>query len=374
MFKYRIMACKFRHFLALVVSVGITSLILCIFGRDQTAVNLEQIVSETHKQFESLKANLQNGDGAKRLEVEDKYISMLGFNNDDIGLPSKRGSSIASHLKNKLSVPELEFQNETLPVIIVSSVQKGQLLEAEEFIMNVQQFLPSKLILLWNVDPSTPIEEDNDFSYSLKQLCNSSTCLVKRFNFEDYPEHLKDLTLRAYRPIILQTLLDSGNCVLWLDIDRRLMRSSQLNLQQLLNLSQHGGSDGIIGWSAGHPTSSLTHPKMFPFFQTDVENYYFHRMIDPSQLLLCKTNNLVSKVMHPWVACTLKKDCVAPFGAQTYGCRFDKKPLYRYSGCHAYDAAALNVALGLAFPLHQPYIARSSISRPSQRYNLTTSS
>lgn len=201
-------------------------------------------------------------------------------------------------------------------------------------------------------------------------------CLVKRFNFEDYPDHIRDLSLRAYRPIILQTLLDSGNCLLWLDIDRQLTRSSSTNLQKLLNLSQNGGSDGIIGWSAGHPTSSLTHPKMFPFFQTDVENYYFHRMIDPSQLLLCKNQNLVNKVMHPWVACTLKKDCIAPFGAQASGCRFDKKPLYRYSGCHSYDAAALNVALGLAFPLHQPYIARSTISRPSQHYtyNLTTTS
>lgn len=67
--------------------------------------------------------------------------------------------------------------------------------------------------------------------------------------------------------------------------------------------------------------------------------------------------------MLPWVKCILHAYCISPPGAQSSGCRFDKKPLFRYSGCHAYDSAALNVVLGLAYPLHQPYISRSPISR-----------
>lgn len=34
-------------------------------------------------------------------------------------------------------------------------------------------------------------------------------------------------------------------------------------------------------------------------------------------------------------------------GAQSGGCRYNKKPQYRYSGCHAYDASAFNIVLGL---------------------------
>lgn len=64
--------------------------------------------------------------------------------------------------------------------------------------------------------------------------------------------------------------------------------------------------------------------------------------------------------------------CIAPFGAQSGGCRFDKKPLYRYSGCHAYDSAALNLALGNAFPMHQPYISRAPLTKPVQLLNSTT--
>lgn len=36
-------------------------------------------------------------------------------------------------------------------------------------------------------------------------------------------------------------------------------------------------------------------------------------------------------------------------GAQSSGCHFNKKPQYRYSGCHGYDTSALNIVLGLQF-------------------------
>ena len=35
------------------------------------------------------------------------------------------------------------------------------------------------------------------------------------------------------------------------------------------------------------------------------------------------------------------------------GCRFDKKPAFRYSGCHAYEVSALNVVLGKMFNFNE---------------------
>lgn len=41
--------------------------------------------------------------------------------------------------------------------------------------------------------------------------------------------------------------------------------------------------------------------------------------------------------------------------------RYDKKPLFRYSGCHHYDASAFNVALGVMFSYDtRPYLASAS--------------
>lgn len=41
--------------------------------------------------------------------------------------------------------------------------------------------------------------------------------------------------------------------------------------------------------------------------------------------------------------------------------RYDKKPLFRYSGCHHYDASAFNIALGVMFSYDtQLYLASTS--------------
>lgn len=42
-------------------------------------------------------------------------------------------------------------------------------------------------------------------------------------------------------------------------------------------------------------------------------------------------------------------------GAQSGGCRFDKKPQYRYSGCHGHDASALSIVLGLRFGFEEAH-------------------
>lgn len=95
--------------------------------------------------------------------------------------------------------------------------------------------------------------------------------------------------------------------------------------------------------------SSLTHRKMFDYFQTNSENFLFLPMVTAETLIILNTEIIHTEVSLPWVQCTLTHDCIIPIGAQSGGCRFDKKPQYRYSGCHNYDTSALNIILGLKF-------------------------
>lgn len=108
---------------------------------------------------------------------------------------------------------------------------------------------------------------------------------------------------------------------------------------------------GILAWpfDLTNPVSSLTHKKMFEYFHTDTECFLFLQMVKADVLLMINTEFVHHNVMLPWIQCALTQDCIAPIGAQSVGCKFDKKPLYRYSGCHSYDVSALNIALGLAF-------------------------
>lgn len=93
--------------------------------------------------------------------------------------------------------------------------------------------------------------------------------------------------------------------------------------------------------------SSLTHKKMFDYFHTVAENFLFLQMVASDTLIIINTKEIHQKILLPWVQCALTQDCIIPIGAQSGGCRFDKKPQYRYSGCHSYDTSALNIVLGL---------------------------
>ena len=183
---------------------------------------------------------------------------------------------------------------------------------------------------------------------------NSTVCQVRRFDEQRFPEHVSDLRLGAFRPLMIQQVLDQAGAVAWLDLNLVWGADAGQRMRAAADAAQSGA--GLLSWTVEQPTSALTHPGMFPFFQTEKENFFFHRMVDPAALILFNTRPVHQRLMLPWIRCVLLPECVSPIGAQSTGCRFDKKPLYRYSGCHFYDMSALNVVLGLMFDFDvKPY-------------------
>jgi hypothetical protein len=102
---------------------------------------------------------------------------------------------------------------------------------------------------------------------------------------------------------------------LWLDIDHRFVSK---NLEPLIERAK---SQGVLTWSADEPTTMLTHPKMFSFFRTEPQKFYFHRMVGAEHAIFFNTRLIHEKVMLPWVQCALKSECISPIGAQEKGCR-----------------------------------------------------
>src|SRR5699024_4496476 len=117
------------------------------------------------------------------------------------------------------------------------------------------------------------------------------------------------------------------------------------------------------------PTSALTHPRMFEYFHTTADNFYFHRMVRSSHLVISISESTWQPfelgIMLAWVRCALTEGCIVPLGSQwRSSCRLDKKPHYRYSGCHHYDMSALNVVLGIAYN----YSSSEYSAPPSSRF------
>ena len=74
---------------------------------------------------------------------------------------------------------------------------------------------------------------------------------------------------------------------------------------------------------------------MFQYFDPrQYEDYAFQHMVSLASLVLVTGERLGRELMLPWVQCVLTEPCINPVGAQDTGCRWDKKPQFRYSGCH----------------------------------------
>lgn len=78
----------------------------------------------------------------------------------------------------------------------------------------------------------------------------------------------------------------------------------------------------------------------------------------------------MSRVLSHDLKNKLQPNCIQPIGASSNSnhCKFNKKPQYRYSGCHGYDESAFNVVCGLAFNFNE---AKYSVTDGSLFYKET---
>ncbi|KAH0810484.1 hypothetical protein GEV33_012306 [Tenebrio molitor] len=302
---------------------------------------IQNIVSTTHQQIRNIKDTFRDSD-SKTLVADEKYLNVLGFTDSPRLYPNDI------------------WRNTSLPVI-VTYVMEGQESQAVGLINNVGRVLPNNTILVYNLGlgnyglKTVMVRFVGSFGLNgdcpqLLTYCNNSRCQSLTFSLADFPSHVDEESIRAYRPLVIQDALQRTGAILFLECNYRFSR--HLTHDAMMDLfEKRAKSQGILTWPMNlkNPVSSLTHKKMFQYFHTDAENFLFLQMVNADILLIVNTESVHNDIMLPWVKCALTQDCIVPIGAQSAGCRFDKKPQYRYSGCHSYDTSALNIVLGLKF-------------------------
>ncbi|XP_023334208.1 uncharacterized protein LOC111705776 [Eurytemora carolleeae] len=315
--------------------------------------SLKTLVQETQDTILNLRENIisagENLDtGRVSLQPDSQYLTQLGL------VPSSYSSN---------------SEENTDELLVVSGVEPGTANLVPGFVRSLAQHQPDASILIYDLGASRYEKE------LMNKICNSSLCTITEFEFSLWPNHVKDFKLKAYRPIGVQLALKEKNLVLWLDIDYRL------NTNDLSSWLRKVKEYGVVAWSqdpltkdglkseklGATPTTSLTHPRMFEYFpHVKKEDFEFQHMVSGECLLFSSVfpssspspspsslSPLASGLILPWIKCVLIEDCINPIGAQSTGCRFDKKPQYRYSGCHSYDVSALNIVLGSMFQFRE---------------------
>lgn len=323
---------------------------------------------EKTSSFEALKA-------FEEVSPVDSILLSLGFKPE---LVFKSLEEVLININN--TVIEHHQKKDEKRITFVSSVtfeEKNVVESTTLFIKRIFKAFPGVSLVIYALDltPQDLIEIENNCKN--ESLVENHDCLIKRFDVNHFPNHLLN-DLRFFRSILIQDLIHSfeakDGTVVWIDFNlfpfpcpspsssssSPSSSSSSFPMNRLREALNYSSSSltlfNLMEEEVLLPTSSLTHDKMFTFFGVKREDYFFRRVVDPSIFIL-KTSNkkIMNEVLFSWIKCVLQVECLSPLGSQSTGCRFDKKPLYRYSGCHHYDVSALNIVLGKVFDSNNFY-------------------
>ncbi|EDW01203.1 uncharacterized protein LOC6559564 [Drosophila grimshawi] len=386
-----------KHLILILIGVIIATIVFIAFGpAGEPNDSFKHIVVQTHQQLKEFQENLRVGLERKKLDLEPKYFKLLGFasplntkENDDAAshqpvqqhqetdtpVTARRAAqelqqlhrrdgtrqmaAIESNLLQELDLQEQQLQQQqqqksqrkriTTPyngtkanfTIVTYVQQERQVASAILLAQNIAAKLPSEYLLIYDLGVS---EEQ---LRTLTAYCNSSRCTVITYDLSEFPSSVNDQRTHAYRPIVIKDALMRAKSVLFAENYMRI-RGGYRELHELQNRVM---VSGVLGWNTPTAVSSRTHPKMFDYFESNAENFIFLRMVDLDTVFFADTLFVTEKIMLPWLKCALTLECIDPIGAQSNGCKFNKKPLYRYSGCHGYDASAFNIVLGLTWHL-----------------------
>ncbi|XP_059061265.1 uncharacterized protein LOC131854149 [Achroia grisella] len=305
---------KTKSFLLFSTSVFAISVFLIIF-HSQPPQSIQSIVTQTHQQIKDFQVSVSPQENLRDVEEsqlvqEERYFRVLGLD---------------GHVE--------VWHNTTLPVLVTYARGDSHAM-AVSFVRAAAR-LPYT-VLLYNLGLKP---------YSLSMVsnyCNSSKCAIIDFDLEAFPSHVSDESIHAFRPLIIQHALSRVGGVVFCESWQRYV-GTELDALWSRAAASRGG---VLAWPLRAAVTSLTHPRMFHYFHADVDDFLFVQMVDVTRLIVAN-KPAVGDVMRPWIQCALTLDCIMPIGAQSGGCRFDKKPQYRYSGCHGQDASALSIVLGL---------------------------
>lgn len=225
------------------------------------------------------------------MEIDPKYLSILGFT-----------SPIHQN------IPRANFS-------IVSYVLNGQTASAIMLIQNIATKLPNETLLLYDVGLSAYD------SRALSTYCNTTKCTLILYDLSQFPVYVTDERMHAFRPLIIKDALTRSTCILFIENNVRIRNLSN---EYRAKLFKHANESGILGWTTRQAVSSRTHLKMFDYFQTVDENFWFLPMVSMDAVLFIDSHMVNEKILLPWIKCALTMDCIHPIG------KFEKKYLFYF--------------------------------------------
>jgi hypothetical protein len=271
----------------------------------------------------------------KELDIDPKFLRLLGFpvtDFRDASTSTTKGTQFLNITKQNFSIVSYVLQNEIAATILQ--------------LANLANVMPSENFLIYDLGLS---EADVQ---TLSSFCNSSSikCLILKQDLSEFPSYIMDEKLHLFRPILIKLALARYQTILFVSNHVRFR-----NVSKVLSDIRKRTEDVTSLMIKKLPITSNTHPRMFDFFLSDADSFLFVRQAKLDAVFFHDSRFLEEKILLPWLKCVLTPQCIMPIGANSNSnhCKFNKKPQYRYSGCHGYDESAFNVILSLNFNFNE---------------------
>lgn len=339
---------KKRSFFMLLSFAILISVIIWLFNSPQP--HLKSIVSKTQLQIKNINSKLDSGSSRSLDSVDSTYLELLGFiKNPKLFVYDKSSSRSVSTARQR----DDDLNNDSNQQVVLNRANSdpikppfvsafSRFTEKERALIESKMkfFLPD-LFIIYDLDLSSSEQ------LKIKKLCNSS-CLLKTFKGDKYPGHLVDQKIKAYKPIIIQEILNQFGGIMWIE-PPNIFTSSRIE-----PYVQRALQTGLFTWPLEQPITQMTHPSMFKYLDTEPPSqFYFIHMLDTSKFIIYNTRDIHVNLMLEWVKCALKEECIAPPGSKFYGCDLDRRPQFLYSGCHRYEMSAFSILVARMFELDE---------------------
>ena len=171
--------------------------------------------------------------------------------------------------------------------------------------------------------------------------------VYRKFDFEAYPAHVRNLHNYAWKVLIIQQMLSEFDGTMWFDSSVKFLENQQNHTRALMEQLAHHNS-GMMFYlpSTGHSIIAATHPGMMQYFPMEnagaVKN-----MLQASAVIYINKDEVQRYILKWLVICALKQDCIAPPGSKLF-CGFNF-PRDRFGGCHRYDQSLQNILVSNAY-------------------------
>ena len=166
----------------------------------------------------------------------------------------------------------------------------------------------------------------------------------RKFHFDKYPPHIKNLRNYAWKILIIGELLSEFDGVMWFDTSVRIHGDFNKVMGRLVHFKS--GILFFLKIIGGHSIAAATDPGMIEYFPLTPQGKagLATDMLPGGTILVFNTADVQEHVMKWASICALVKDCIAPLGS-TIKCPSDiwTIPREQFANCHRYDQALFSL-------------------------------